>query len=168
MSTTLELLMRAAISIVVIVALVRINGLRSFSKMAGFDFALTVAIGSILAFIMTSTSTPVWIGPVALVFLFALRHALARLRERFGWGDALDNPPVFLMYDGEILEANLQRTRVTRAELIGKLREANALELSKVRAVILETTGDVSVLHGDAVDDLLLEDVSWGDVPARN
>ncbi|EPX79896.1 DUF421 domain-containing protein [Litoreibacter arenae] len=168
MSTTLELLIRAAISIVVIVALVRINGLRSFSKMAGFDFALTVAIGSILAFIMTSTSTPLWIGPVALVFLFALRHALALMRERFAWGDTLDNPPMFLMYEGEILEPNLRHTRVTRAELIGKLREANALDLSQVRAVILETTGDVSVLHGDGVDDLLFEGVSWGDVPARD
>ena len=40
------------------------------------------------------------------------------------------------------------------------LREANALQLSQVRAVILEDTGDVSVLHGpEEVDDELLEGV---------
>ncbi|PTX56588.1 uncharacterized protein DUF421 [Litoreibacter ponti] len=158
----LDLLARVAISIVVIVALVRLNGLRSFSKMAGFDFALTVAIGSILAFIMTSTSTPIWLGPVALVFLFSLRHALARMRLWLPFGESLDNAPVFLMYEGKVLEENLASERVTRAELTAKLREANALELSRVRAVVLETTGDVSVLHGDAIDEAILDGVSWG------
>lgn len=39
----------------------------------------------------------------------------------------------------------------------GKLREANVLDLSQVRAVILETTGDVSVLHGDVCSEKLLQ-----------
>lgn len=161
----LDLLLRTIIAIVTIVALVRINGLRSFSKMAGFDFALTVAIGSILAFVMTGTGSPVWVGVVALVFLFSFRFGMAKLRERYAGAEHwLDNDPMFLMYDGKVLDENLERTRVTRAELMGKLREANALDVSTVRAVILEATGDVSVLHGDKVSDCLLDGVSWGDV----
>jgi len=56
------------------------------------------------------------------------------------------------MKNGEISEKALAETRVARSDLIAKLREANALDWSKVHAVVLETTGDVSVLHGD--DDL--------------
>jgi hypothetical protein len=33
------------------------------------------------------------------------------------------------------------------------------LSFDEVRAVVLETTGDVSVLHGDHLDDALLNDV---------
>jgi uncharacterized membrane protein YcaP (DUF421 family) len=52
---------------------------------------------------------------------------------------------------------------MTRSELRAKLREANVLEWSQIRAVVLETTGDVSVLHGDEggtpLDPSLLEGV---------
>ena len=60
------------------------------------------------------------------------------------------------------VEDAMRRARVTKADVIGKLREANVLRLEEVRAVILEVTGDISVLHGDpdeGVDDLLLEGV---------
>jgi uncharacterized membrane protein YcaP (DUF421 family) len=63
--------------------------------------------------------------------------------------------------DGDaILRGNLNRARMTVEELNGKLREANVLNYGQVRAVVLETTGDVSVLHGDGdLDPDLLRDV---------
>ena len=45
---------------------------------------------------------------------------------------------------------------------MAKLREANVFELSEVKAVVLETTGDISVLHSDSkkkIEDCLLEGV---------
>ena len=39
---------------------------------------------------------------------------------------------------------------------------ANALDIKEVRAVVLESTGDISVLHGKDVSPELLEGVSWG------
>lgn len=61
------------------------------------------------------------------------------------------------MRDGVILHEALPYTRVAKDDLIAKLREANVLDLSQVRAVILETTGDVSVLHGDVCAEELLQ-----------
>ena len=40
-----------------------------------------------------------------------------------------------------------------------KLRAANVTDLSQVRAAVLETTGHVSVLHGDKLEATLIEDV---------
>lgn len=34
-------------------------------------------------------------------------------------------------------------------DVYAKLREANVLSLDQVRCVVLETTGDISVMHGD-------------------
>ncbi|MDO6471263.1 YetF domain-containing protein [Maribacter sp. 1_MG-2023] len=45
---------------------------------------------------------------------------------------------------------------------MAKLREANVLQLSQVKAVIFETTGDISVLHSDKpidIDAVIVEDV---------
>jgi len=63
------------------------------------------------------------------------------------------------MTDGEILHETLRATRVAEEDLIAKLREANGLDLAPVRAAVLETTGDISVLHGDHMDRQILKGV---------
>ena len=78
-------------------------------------------------------------------------------------GRIIDNNPLLLMDGPNILEENLRKARVTKGDLRSKLREANVLQLSQVKAVIFETTGDISVLHssnaGEEVEDWLLTDV---------
>ena len=66
------------------------------------------------------------------------------------------------MKDGEIYYDNLKKARVTESDLRGKLREANVIQLSEVRAVVFETTGDVSVLHSadKKLEDWIIKDVN--------
>ncbi len=87
-------------------------------------------------------------------FATALLRKSSKAFER-----AVQNEPVFLMRDGRFCDAAMEATRTAKSDVLAKLREANALQMSKVRAVVLETTGDVSVLHGDAVDAGLFEGV---------
>ena len=164
MPTLTDLVMpfvEAFVMIVALVCFVRLNGLRSFSKMANHDFAVTVAMGSILASVVVSGTTGLGLGLSGLAALFVVQAFLARLRTHLRpAAAAMDNAPLLLMRDGEILEDNLAHAKVTRSDLIAKLREANVLQMSEVRAVVFEQTGDVSVLHGDkAVDGVLLEGV---------
>ena len=66
-----------------------------------------------------------------------------------------------------MLDDVLLRTRVTRDDILGKLREANVIDLSEVYAVVLESTGDISVLHGKdgkALDARLLKDVKGSEL----
>lgn len=149
------------ISIAWIIVLVRIIGLRSFSKMTNFDFVMTIAMGSLLA---GASQSKDWVGFLqtltAMASLFALQYTVSRLR---GWSPRLDalvqNTPVLLMKDGVILHDTLRATRVSEEDLIAKLRAANALDISSVRAVVLETTGTISVLYGDHVDGELFKGV---------
>jgi hypothetical protein len=128
----------------------RLTGLRSFSKMSSFDFAITVAIGSLVASTILTPRPPLLLAVVALAALYALQAAVARLRHRFSAVSSLvDNQPVLLMEDGRMLDGALREENVTRADILAKLREANVLRLDQVRAVVLESTGDVTVLHGE-------------------
>lgn len=144
-----------------VIMLVRIVGLRSFSKMTNFDFVMTVGMGSLLAGAAQTSSWPSLVQTMtAMASLFAIQFCVAYTRQRSKKFDAaLQNEPELLMKDGVILHEALLRTRVTEDDLLAKLREANALDLSAVRAVVLEATGDVSVLHGEQVDDVLLKAV---------
>ena len=133
---------------VVLVVLVRLVGLRSFSKMTGLDFALTITTGAVLASTLLTKDPPLLQGVVALVALFAVQAAVAWGR-RHGLGAVTDNEPVVLMAGRHMIADNLRKTRLTENDVWAKLREANVLDPGEVRAVVLETTGDISVLHGE-------------------
>ena len=160
---TLDVVVRGFVLIALgmcwVVILVRVNGLRSFSKMTNFDFVMTVAVGSLLAGAGQATDWLEFLQVlVAMIALFVVQYVTARLRKASDRFETLmQNKPIVLMRDGEICESALIQTRVAKDDLIAKLREANVLEFSSVRAVILETTGDISVLHGDACSEQLLQ-----------
>lgn len=141
----------------------RIYGVRSFSKMSSFDFAITVAIGSVIASAILSKNPPLLQSVVALGSLFVLQMLVAKFRKYPLMQNLVDNKPILLMRGTDILQDNMKAARVTREDLLAKLREANVTQFTQVKAVIMETTGDISVLHHldkeHTIDEALIEDV---------
>ena len=138
---------------------VKLNGLRSFSKMSAHDFAVTIAIGSILATVVVQKEPTLMQGAVAMGVFLIIQSLFS------GWrmlrpDSVLENKPILLMDGAEILHKNLLIAKITKEDLKAKLREANVLDYSEVRAVVFEATGDISVLHGDKkIHDELLEGI---------
>lgn len=164
---TTGLVMAAVTAVWVYAAIIlftRLAGLRSFSKMSSFDFAVTVAFGSLLASAVLSPDPPLLRAVAGLGALYLLQYSVSRVRIRGGrLSSVFDNQPLLLMDGPRILHENLARGRITRSDLLAKLREANVVRRDQVRAVVLETTGDISVLHADpgapALDAELLDGV---------
>jgi uncharacterized membrane protein YcaP (DUF421 family) len=147
-----------------VIGYTRIFGKRSFSKMSSFDFAMTVAVGSLIATTALSSSVSLLDGLVGLFMIYFFQLSAAYLRRWKPFRKAIDNVPLLLMDGEQILEDNLRKARVTKGDLRSKLREANVLDPSEVRAVVFETTGDIVVLHSDdhnhSLNDWLLKDVA--------
>lgn len=148
-----SLLMAAASALgvyVAVVAFTRLAGLRAFSKMSSFDFAITVAFGTILGSTLLTRDPPLVRGVVGLGVLYLVQYLVSVLRRPpVRLSRLVDNEPLLLMEGGEILHENLEEGRMTEADLRAKLREANVRRWEEVEAVVMETTGDVSVLHGE-------------------
>ena len=163
--TWLDLLARAvilsAIGMIWVTAVIRVIGLRSLSKMTNFDFVVTVASGSLLAGAVQASEWPAFVQALlALAALFGLQYLIASLRQSSkAFEEAIQNGPIFLMYEGEFCDGALETSRVAKDDVIAKLREANVLRMDQVRAVVLETTGDISVLHGDCLEDALIDGI---------
>lgn len=142
--------------IIAVTVVIRLIGLRSLSKMTSTDFAVTVAIGSIVGGV-ASSSNSLANGVLAIAVLLVFQALITRYRRAAGPGTFVDNEPLLLMVDGVFRDEALASTRVTEHDVIAKLREANVTRMDDVLAVVLETTGDVSVIHGDGpLDDRLL------------
>lgn len=161
----LDVVVRAALlstlAMVWVVFVVRLIGLRAFSKMTAFDFVTTVAVGSLLAGASQAEKWDEFFQPALSMFsLLGVQYIIARARKASDLvEEAVQNTPVLLMHDGEILDPALQATRVSRGDLIAKLREADVTDFAQVRAVVLETTGDISVLQGERLSLRLLDGV---------
>lgn len=144
----------------------RVLGLRSFAKMSAFDFAMTIATGSVIATVALGT-VPLTGGMTAVAVLFGAQFGVAWLRRHAAVNRYLDNQPLLLLYEGRIIDEHLARARLTRGDLMGKLRAAGVREVSAVRLVVLETTGDTSVITGSGpLDPALLDGVVLGEAAA--
>lgn len=162
---TLDLVTRTLIlgplALVVVVVATRIVGLRSFSKMTAFDFVTTVAIGSLLAGAAAADKwTAFFQNTGAVAVILAVQVILAVIRRRSETAhSSMANDPVLLMKDGSWQLGALEETRVAKSDVWAKLREANVCDLSHVRAVVLESTGDISILHAEHLDETVLHNV---------
>lgn len=141
-----------------VIVLTRLSGVRSLAKMSTFDFAATVAIGSTLSAAALST-TPLASGVLALTVLFALQFLIGKARQRGLARGAFDNRPVLVLAHGRVLDDQLARVRVSRHELWAQLRLAGIERLEQVGAVVMETTGDLSVLRSAQLSPELLDGV---------
>ena len=147
------------------IAYTRLTGLRSFAKMSAFDFAATIAIGSMAASMSLLDTVDLATGLVGLGTLFGLQGLVAMLRTRSDRvEEALDNSPLLLMAGPEVLHDHLRLGNVSVDDLRAKLRENGVVRRDEVVAVILETTGDITVLTGhDRVEAWLLDGVRGAD-----
>ena len=159
--TVLRILLLGPLAVLWVLIVVRVIGVRSFSKMTAFDFAVTVATGSLLA---TAATAEKWggywqaLGAIAAILGFQALVAVLR-RNSSKVRSLLENDPVLLYRNGTYEEKAMASTRTARCDVESKLREANVLKKDAVCAVVLEATGDVSVLHGEELDPIILKNV---------
>jgi len=149
----LLLIVTTAVGIyITVIVLTRINGLRSLSKMSSFDFAITIAIGSVIATTVTSETPSLLDGAAALIALYACQRLVSWARYHHGASNFVDNEPVIVMVGDRIFEDVLEDTRFTKEDIYSQLRIHNIHNFNEVRAVVLETTGDISVMHAKDPD----------------
>lgn len=160
--TTLLMVLISTLGIyVTLLFFTRLTGLRSFSKMSSFDFAITIAFGSIVASTLLTSSPPLFAGAFGLAVLFGIQYIVSNSRRLSVAAERLvDNVPIVLMAGEKVLSDHLNEARITEDDLRSKLRSSGVTSPQQVLAVILETTGDVSVIKkSDNISPWLFEDI---------
>lgn len=126
----------------------RLAGIRGHSHMSTFDFATTIAIGAVLGRVVL-VRTSLLAGVVGLASLFSFQYLVAYLRMKAGFGRFVDNRPILLMAGPHLLPDGLRRAHVTPDDVFENLRLNGVGSIEQVKAVVLERSGEVSVIHGD-------------------
>ncbi|WP_394000191.1 DUF421 domain-containing protein [Luteimonas sp. WGS1318] len=137
-----------------LVALLRVSGKRTLSKMNAFDFVVTVALGSTLATILLDSSVSLVEGTVALTLLIALQFVVTWSSVRWAWlKRAVTGEPTLVLHRGRLLTQTMRRVRITEEEIHAAIRQAGGGAVAGIDAVVLETDGTISVIATDQAGD---------------
>lgn len=140
-------LLTAVLAYAWLVVLLRVSGKRTLSQLNAFDFIVTVALGSIMASVILS-STVAWTeGAAALTALAVLQFVAAWASTRVNWDrTALTSQPTVLLRDGQMNTAAMLRERIDEDSLCAAVRSSGTGDLGSLAAVVLETDGTLSVI----------------------
>jgi uncharacterized membrane protein YcaP (DUF421 family) len=144
----MDIVIRAALAFVFILLLTRIVGRRELNTLEPFDLILLVTIGDLVQQGVTQndfsvTGLVLAVGTIAvLTVLFSyLPWRFQRLRP------VLEGEPVILIENGNVIEKNLRRHRLTHEEIAAEARFQQIDRLQKVRWAVLETSGKISFIE---------------------
>lgn len=129
-----------------LVAVLRMSGARTLSKLNAFDLVVTVALGSTLATVLLSADVTLAEGVLGLALLVLLQFVVSRASHRWPAVERVVKSEPVLLYRGGFLEAPMRRARVTEDEVRQVARGSGRASLDEVEAVVLETDGTLSVL----------------------
>jgi uncharacterized membrane protein YcaP (DUF421 family) len=144
-------LMRTAVAVpliyIVLIGLIRLSGKRTTSQMNNFDWIVTVAMGSLVAAGITSSSASVLQVLLAITLLVGLQFVVTWLVLRSDTMRRWVKPrPRLLFYEGEFLNRDMRAERVSELEILAAIRASGHHRLEDVGAVVLETDATLSVL----------------------
>jgi len=138
--------LRTIVLHLVLLAVIRLMGKRQIGQMEASEFVVTMLVANLASVPMQDGSIPLFSGVVPILTVLGLELVLSGLSLRsIRLRKLLCGKPVILRENGQLLQQNLKKTRVTMDELTGLLREKDVLDFRCVQYAILETNGNLSV-----------------------
>src|SRR3954454_18535935 len=119
----MDLVLRAAVVFVAIFLITRVVGRRELNSLEPFDLILLVVVGDLVQQGVTQNDESLTGALLAISTIGLLTVAFSYLAFRFKrLRPILDGEPIVLVEDGEIIEPNLRRQRLTREEIGAEAR----------------------------------------------
>ena len=143
----IAILIRTALSYFLLLAMVRLMGKRQIGELQMTEFISAVMLSEAAVFPITDRDIPLLYGLLPLVVISSTEVILALLCRKFApVRHLLEGKPILLVENGRYMEKNLTRTRISREEVDSQIRVFGLQSVRQVDKVILEPTGQMSVL----------------------
>lgn len=151
----MDIVLRATVMFAILFALLRLMGKRELGQMTPFELVMLVVVGDLIQQGITHNDFSLT-GATLAIATFAFWTVV------LGWvvylspraQRMIEGTPRVLIRNGELIEANLKRDRLTRAEIESEMRLAGIAHLKDIAWAILEPEGRISFIErnggGDA------------------
>lgn len=143
----LEVVVRTIIMFVIILIALRASGKRGIKQLSIFELVLIIGLGSAAGDPMFYED--VGILPAFIVFLvvISLYTLVTRLSDRFVKVEkVLEGEPLYVIREGKLLTDAFKDSGLSQDEFFAALRVSHVEHLGQVRTVLIETSGEFSIL----------------------
>jgi uncharacterized membrane protein YcaP (DUF421 family) len=144
----MDIALRATVIFLALYVLMRLLGKRELGQMTPFELIVLVVIGDLIQQGVTQNDfslTGAIIAVSTIAFLALLMSWASYLWPRAE--RLLEGEPRVIVRDGELVDGNLRRDRLTRSEIESEMRLAGISRLKDVAWAILEPRGKISFIR---------------------
>jgi uncharacterized membrane protein YcaP (DUF421 family) len=143
----MDIVLRGIVVFIFLFVLVRVMGRRELSSLEPFDLILLIILGDAVQQGLTQddyslTGAMLAVGTIAILQVLTswLNFRVPRLRP------ILDGEPIVIVQDGQPIERNLRRERLTHDDLAEAARQEGIAKLDDVAWAVMETSGAISFI----------------------
>lgn len=140
-------LIRTVVLYLFIVAGIRLLGKHQIGELEPSELVLTLIIADLASVPMQDNGIPLLWGLIPIVVLLALSTIISVLCTRsIRFRALLCGRPSIVVENGQVLEMELKKNRLTLDELMEELRIQGYADFKSIKFALLETNGQLSVL----------------------
>jgi len=143
----MDLVLRALAIYVIILVFTRILGRRELSTMQPFDLILLIVIGDLVQQGVTQNDLSITgaLVVIATIGIAQVGTSYLGFRSR-RLRSLLEGEPIVLVENGNVIDRNLRRERLTMDDLTEQARKSEIDSLDDVKWAVLETNGEISFI----------------------
>jgi uncharacterized membrane protein YcaP (DUF421 family) len=144
----MDIVLRATVIFFVLFLLVRVMGKRELAQLTPFELIVLIVMGDLVQQGVTHNDFSVTgaILAVTTMGFWAIAISLLSFHSRRA-ESFFDGEPRVVVHDGKVVQENLRRDRLTRAEILSEMRLSGIRQLSDVEWAILEPRGKMSFIQ---------------------
>ena len=147
---SLDIIIRSVVVYVFIVVAIRLFGKKEIAQLSVVDLVFILLISNAVQNAMVGPSTSLIGGLTAAFALFVVNFAFKNLLFRSKKiSELIEGRAVMLVYDGNVIQKNLESSKITMDELESAIREHGVKSIDDVDLAVLEVDGNISVLSED-------------------
>lgn len=143
--TTIEWVLRAVVAFFFLLIVAKALGQRAISQLRLIDFVIALVIGNIIAHPLSDEHLGLEGSVISTIVLVVLYLAVVFMMLKWPrFRRLLNNKPVMLVKDGEILDEGLKKARISVDILLEELRERQVKDIKTVAIAFWEADGKIS------------------------
>ena len=147
MDQILEIVLRTIAVYIFMIIAIRLFGKKELSQISVVDLIFILLISNSVQNAMVGENASLQGGLIAASSLFVVNFILKNLLfKNKSLNRLLQGDPVMLVHHGVLLDENLNREKISVAELEAAIREHGVDGIEHVDLAVLETDGNISIL----------------------